>query len=200
MNKKNKIYIKTEKILKEEDFYKNFIYAQIFGLIFLLICMLLRPQIPFGGKGVSAFGVNYITFLPYSIGYLLYAYFIQKCSQAIIKKDNYSKWIKYSLNIISICFVALIFTPYAINTQFNDIHTTVSTTLFLTELILSMYLINKNSYNFKVSLFLVIQIIGGLISMLSIANNGLHYLFEGEIIFQVAFVLIASVYIKELNL
>jgi hypothetical protein len=169
----------------------DLLYAQVSILVFLILSSIILPYVPLNGKGISAFGVNINTIIPYSVGYILYAYFIARSVKFIIIKDNISKVIYYSFNTISILFIALIFTPYSIDTSFDWIHTTVSTSLFLIELALSIYLIYYDKFNFSNIVLLFSQIIGGLISMFSLSNNGgLHLLFEGEIIFQVFFIII----------
>ena len=170
---------------------QDFLYAQISLSIFLILSSLIFPYVPIHGKGISEFGTNFNTLLPYSVGYILYAYLIAKSVKYIDIVDNISKLIYYSFNTISILFIALIFTPYAIDTGFDWIHNTVSTILFLLELALVIYLIYSDKFSFSNIVLLCLQVIGGLISMLSLSNNGgLHLLFEGEVIFQLFFIIL----------
>lgn len=170
---------------------QDFLYAQISLLVFLILSSLIFPYVPIHGRGISEFGVNFSTLIPYSVGYILYAYFIAKSVKYIDIVDNLSKSIYYSFNAIAVLFIALIFTPYAIDTGFNWIHNTVSTILFLIELALVIYLIYCDRFSFSNIILLCLQIIGGLISMFSLSNNGgLHLLFEGEVIFQIFFVIL----------
>jgi len=99
------------------------------------------------------------------------------------------------MNSIAILFVALVFTPYAINTSFNWIHTIISTLLFLIELGLVIYLVSISKKRVINILLIIGQILSGIIAMFSVnpssvTPGGLDLLLQGEFLFQLFFVFI----------
>ena len=178
-------------VFYQKDFFKNFIYAQISIIVFLLLSSFILPQIPLEGKGISAFGIHFKTLIPYSIGYLLYAYFISRSVKFFSKKNHMLYIIYYTFNIIAILFIFLIFTPYAINTSFDWIHTTVSTALFTIELLFVIYIFYLTKSNITNLFLILFQIMMGVVCIFSLLNSsGLNLLFEGEVLFQLSFVLL----------
>ncbi len=176
----------------KSNLLKNFIYSQLLLLFFLFICFIIKPEILLNNEGISAFGIDIKTIVPYAIGYLLCSYFIGKSVKYMKHNSNPYKIIFYSMNTIAILFIALVFTPYAINTGFNWIHTIISTSLFLTELGLIIYLTIITKNNFINILLIIGQIISGIIAMYSIypilpITGKLNFLLQGEVLFQTFF-------------
>ncbi len=175
------------------SFIRDFIYSQLSLLLFLFVCFLITPIVVFTNEGVSAFGVNIQTIVPYAIGYFLCSYFLGRSVKYMIHDGEPYKLIFYAINSIAILFIALVFTPYAINTPFNWIHTIISTLLFLIELGLAIYLISFSKKKFINILLIIGQILSGIIAMFSVnpssvTPGGLDLLLQGEVLFQLFFV------------
>lgn len=174
------------------NFLRDFIYSQLLLLFFLSVCFLIRPEVILKSEGLSAFGVHIQTVVPYAIAYLLCSYFIGRSVKYMRHNSNPYKIIFYSINTIAILFIALVFTPYAINAGFNWIHTVISTSLFLIELGLIIYLTIITKDNFINILLIIGQIMSGIIAMYSVDPSpsvigGLNLLLQGEVLFQFFF-------------
>ncbi len=174
---------------------RDFIYSQLSLLLFLFVSFLITPVVVFTNEGVSAFGINIKTIVPYAIGYFLCSYFLGRSVKYIVHDSEPYKSIFYAMNSIAILFVALVFTPYAINTSFNWIHTIISTLLFLIELGLVIYLVSISKKRVINTLLIIGQILSGIIAMFSVnpssvTPGGLDLLLQGEFLFQLFFVFI----------
>jgi hypothetical protein len=191
--------------VSKSNMLKDFLFAYFLLALFLFICFLISPNVILNNEGTSAFGINLLTVVPYATGYFLFAYFIGRSVKYIKHDFQPFNIIYYAFNLMAIFFIALVFTPYSIGTGFDWIHTTISTLLFLTELGLSVYLVFKIRLNFINILAFIGEVISGIIAMFSIDPppaffSGFNLLLQGEVMFQIFFILIIIETISKISI
>lgn len=176
---------------------KYLLYSQAALLISIVICSLIIPSVVTNEGGISNFG-NYIsTFFIYSLGFILNIIFIYLAAKVIINKSQKLLYVARGLMILSLLtlLVYLSTFPRHLSFAFSDIHDYLGIALYVYELIIALYILNKLR---KLSIFviLVVQISGSLIGLLSIYKL-IDWLYVGQLVGAIAFSFILAIGLPE---
>ncbi len=100
---------------------------------------------------------------------------------------------------MAICFrvvgagaILLLLTPYTAGTFFNWAHMTIGATFFLAQMATSAYMYIKLPKDFWLSSAILVQLFGGILAMLSLPDNLLALMLQGEVLFQIGFALLVN--------
>ena len=103
------------------------------------------------------------------------------------------------LTYMAICFrvvgagaILLLLTPYTAGTFFNWAHMTIGATFFLAQMATSAYMYIKLPKDFWLSSAILVQLFGGILAMLSLPDNLLALMLQGEVLFQIGFALLVN--------
>jgi hypothetical protein len=180
-----------KKIKPQQLIWAGFVLA----LILFTICIISRPESLGHNDGLSYFGAVWWTVIPYSVAFLSYGTFCWLASNKIAGKSHGGKIIKWFLRLMAVVLVGLILTPHTI---INPIHKTFGSTLFASQLLLSMYLFYKNPKQFYVFILIIIMFASGLFSA-AFLFSATGFMIQAQIIYQFAFVILLTQYLKILN-
>ena len=183
--------INYKKIKPHQLIWAGFVLA----LILFVICIISRPESLGHNDGLSYFGAVWWTVVPYSVAFLSYGTFCWLASNKVPDKSRSAKFIKWFLRLMAIMLVGLILTPH---TVINSVHKTFGSTLFASQLLLSMYLFYKNPKQFYVFILIIIMFASGLFSAAFLFSSA-GFMIQAQIIYQFAFVVLVTHYLKILN-
>ena len=161
----------------------NVIYGLAATFTLFSICILIRPAGLAANDGLSYFGTFKTTIIPYSLAFLVDAYFYLKTA-AYIKVDIPTfKYLTMSLQIMAVLLVGLLLTPH---TLFDSIHTMFGATLFSLQFLLSIWLLLKDHFDWQNIALFILEFLSGLAAFYYLPKpNGL--LLQTQLIFQLAF-------------
>ncbi len=158
-------------------------YGLIAAFTLLLICILIRPAGLSANDGLSYFGSFKNTIIPYSAAFFLNAYFYWEAARVLVNNNKLHNYVAYGLRVMALLLTGLVLTPH---TLVNPIHTAIGTTLFVFQLVLSIWLLVKIDFSWQNLGLVCIELCGGLISFYYLPKpHGL--LLQGQVIFQLAF-------------
>ncbi|MHB8189403.1 MAG: hypothetical protein ACYDHP_03040 [Ferrimicrobium sp.] len=171
---------------------RNIVIAELTLFGFLAVTMIVWPH-------PIVYSVSYyLAYLPsfafLGIGLVASDIFVIRAAKAL-PRGGATGVIRIGLFMIATLMVGMLLTPYTWSAFFNWAHTTVGTLLFLVQFVLSIWLTARELPSILNHLMVLLEIVGGLAAMLSLLNSSLALLFQGEILFQVAFsiLLLASI-------
>lgn len=172
-----------------------FLYGQssFFGLIALSI--LLRPDSLTVNHGLSFFGVEPATILPYAFALLLCGWFVFRTAQVLSSEPGVSQAAAIWLMALLPPLLGILLTPYSINPTFGDLHELFGTILFLLQLVLVGWLLVVAQRDWLAYLLMAGQIIGGVVALLSL-NNSLMFEIQGQLVFQFGFTLSVARFLR----
>lgn len=175
---------------------RYFLIGQTILLFSISICIFLLPQSLFANDGVSYFGAQKTTVIPYSVGLLLTAWFSFKVARALPKHSH--RVVKAGFKIIAILLLAIVVVPYGINFTLEYIHTLLSAALFLVQFIMMWWLAFKVKSD-GLSLFLLfLMAVEIIITVMYLDPRG-GYLIAGELAYQLTFAFAAYRAIKHIS-
>lgn len=163
-------------------------YGLLFG--FLLVDTLLWPTHQVDSYGISYYLVHLDSFVVLAIGFI-------GCIAALLveardlKGPGLERELRVTFRAMALLLALIMLTPYTWNTFFNWAHMTVGAILFIVQLLLSAWLtlryLPTKVFNYGM---IALQVLGGLLAMWSLPDNGINFLIQGEVIFQAGFALL----------
>jgi len=181
--------------MQREAVVRNLVAAECALFASLALVVIGWPSAEVGDYGISWYIVHLHSFFVLAVGFFTCDYF---AIRAALRLDRRGKQgvLRKSLFVMSVLIVGILFTPYTWNTFFNWAHMTLGATLFSLQLILSFWIVLRvvpGALNWAMIAF---QFIGGIGAAVSLPDHGATVLFQGEVIFQLAFsiLLIRSVW------
>jgi hypothetical protein len=163
---------------------RYFIYGQLCLYVGLLGCAILRPHGLVANEGISYYGVYQRTIVAYFVALFGSAYFSFLVSVKITQPKLFK--VRVALILISLFTLAVLSTPDTISTLVEHIHETCGALLFITQLLLSGWLIYKSGYNLVITGLALLELAGGIASFIWLeAVHG--YLLESQVVFQLGF-------------
>jgi hypothetical protein len=187
--------ITNPKIAKNPGPSSIFLFGFIFATILFVICVIARPESLGHNDGLSYFGAVWWTLVPYTIAFLTYAICCFVAYKKIKPRTSSSKAIRILLLIMVIALVGLTITPH---TVIGGLHKVFGSSLFASQLVLSLYLLYKNGMNYYIFILVLVMFISGIFSA-SFLNAPSGYMIQAQIIYQIAFVLILYHYLSRLK-
>ncbi len=175
--------------------YKLIYIGIINAVSLLLICVAIDPESLSANNGFSYFGALPKTVIPYSLAFLSYAFFLWLASINLNEKPQSAKVLKIVLVLIAVLMVGLTITPH---TVLANIHKFFGSTLFVTQLLTSFYLVVRNGKNYMAYFFIFLMLTSGLFSFYYLSSSG-GFMIQSQLIFQIAFAGILIYYIKNIK-
>lgn len=154
----------------------------------LLLCFALLPQIFIVAHGISYFGDNQISRIPYLIAFFVFGLTLFVGGLALPKKDPF-KILRFSLFVLAPIAVGIGISTRLIFPSLGVLHVPFSMSFFVLQFVLAFWLallINQDRFN---KYLLILIFISGIISLLSFKNI-LPYLLEGQILYQFIFAIL----------
>ncbi len=169
------------------DVARYVLHGQIFMLCSVILCLFLLPDVVFKNLGMSFFGNNFKTLIPYSLGLGGASLFAFKAAHKLrINKQLHFRVSSYCLTVIAFCTLGVLATPYTVNGIFARSHAVTAIMLFVTEVILGVYLsllVRKDKIQ---RILLCVQIASSLVAMTAFFSQ-VTPLLVSEVIAQAAF-------------
>lgn len=159
-------------------------WGQLCFYVGLIACVILKPQGLTANSGISYYG-NYVeTILPYIVALLGAAYFTIKTAEQFT--DPALATIKHFLTVIGLLVLGIMVTPDSLGPFMDGLHKACGISLFVLELLLSLFLVVKLRPKLWLVVFVGIQLAGGIASLIWLAPAH-GYLFESQVVFQLGF-------------
>ena len=166
-----------------------------FAAVLFIICVILRPESLGHNDGLSYFGAVWWTLVPYTIAFLVYSACCFIAARKIHSNSSSAKAIKIILFIMSFALVGLTLTPH---TVIGGLHKVFGSSLFASQLILSLYLLYKNGMNYKIFILVIIMLVSGIFSAAFLSSTA-GFMIQSQIVYQLAFVVLLSYYLKNIS-
>jgi hypothetical protein len=171
-------------------------YIALFGS--LLIDCLIWPTNDVNVYGISYYLVHVSTFFPLALGFLVCISLVVHVGRQLCCSEQPFRTMRKSFIAIGMLMAGIMLTPYTWNTFFNWAHMTLGAALFVIQLALSIW----NSWRWVHGgmnwSMIIVQLIGGILAMFSLPDNGINLLMLGEIIFQFGFAILLLHSLSEL--
>lgn len=159
----------------------------------LIICSLLAFNSTLESRGVSYFGINPRTVVPYMLGFLGTAWLCRKAALAL-PNLKHKKRLQRMLSLMAIGMVGVAITPYSVATWVFAIHVCFATIVFLAEMFITLWLTFWVASNVVSVLLFGLQTAAAIVSALSLEFiHILNYMFLGQVFCQAAFVVLFTI-------
>ena len=158
----------------------------------ILICTLVLHSDKVNTYGISYFGVRLVTLPIIATGFVLGGALLVSCSNRLPNFTQPWKLIKITLRCVGVGIVLLLLTPYTVDTFFNWTHMTIGAAIFATQMYAGAVIVFKYQKDNVTTFALLIEFIGGILAMFSLPDNMLNLMLEGELIFQIGFMMILN--------
>ena len=159
--------------------------ATILGLA-IPLSILHDPSV--GTYGISEFGVHVITAIPLGVGLFIASFYLWKIADQL-RSTRGNDAMTQAFRALSVLITLIVLTPFTVDTLFNWLPMTIGALLFLDQLALSVHILRVHNVDKALILFFAVELIGGVLAALSLPDNWLSYMFQGEVLFQIGFIL-----------
>lgn len=156
------------------------------------ICTVVLHSDKVNTYGISYFGVKMTTLPIIATGFVLGGALLVSSSNRLQNLTQPWRLIKITLRCVGIGIVLLLLTPYTVDTFFNWTHMTIGAAIFATQMYAGSVIVFKYQKDNVTIIALLIEFIGGILAMFSLPDNMLNLMLEGEIIFQIGFMVILN--------
>jgi len=171
------------------------LFGFLFATVLFIVCVIVRPESLGHNDGLSYFGAIWWTVVPYTLAFLTYAVCCFIASRKITAKSASAKTIKIFLVLMCLMLVGLVITPH---TVINSIHKLFGSTLFASQLLLSLYLLYKNGMNYFIFILVLIMFTSGIFSA-AYLSSAAGFMIQAQIIYQIAFVAVLYYYLGKIK-
>lgn len=165
---------------------RDIFYGQLSFFAFILISIFLEPQSLTVNHGLSFFGINKSTLLPYGLGLVSSGWFTYRAAAALAHGNNVARRLGNGLLSLLIPMVGILLTPYSVSPLIGDLHELFGAILFLLQLGLAIWLVVATRREPIPILLVGLQILGGIIAWVSLNDTWLLEI-QGQLLFQAAF-------------
>jgi hypothetical protein len=152
----------------------------------LLLVAIWYPTSAIDGYGISYYLTHFDTFVPLAIGFVTCSVLSWRAASDLPDEGGLGV-LRLALRIVAVLLVGIAFTPYTWGTLFDWTHQTLGSILFVEQLVMSGWIWWRYARTWFNALMIIGQIVGGVMALLSLPNDGIMVLFQGEVIFQLAF-------------
>jgi hypothetical protein len=161
--------------------------SQIALTSLLALCSCIAPSVVSSDGGVSNFGNQLTTVVPYTLSFSLSVLFLTFAAAALARVRPDRKW--YGLALVGVAVLDLLVLvstyPRHINLSYSELHDDLGIALFAYEFVWSIWLLIRGWGREAVGLFLI-EVGGSLVGLLSILKI-VHLLYYGQIIGGIGF-------------
>ena len=155
--------------------------AQIGFLIFLIPCIFLVPEIFRQDLGISNYGINRLTVVPYTLGFVTSAYFTWRSAQKT-KRAGFRR----NLIFVAILQLGLLAVPDSQTDLIRYLHIAIGMVLFTTEFFVAAWLTLYVRREFNDYALLILQALAGFSAFLSLGQI-LPFEAPSQLVFQITF-------------
>jgi hypothetical protein len=163
-------------------------YVALFGA--LLIDGIAWPTNNVNIYGISYYLVHIKTFFPLALGFVICIALVIHVGRQLPGDKQPFRTLRTSFITIGVLMAGIMLTPYTWNTFFNWAHMTLGAVLFVVQLALSIWITSRWVHGGINWSMVFVQLIGGILAMFSLPDNGINLLMPGEIIFQFGFAIL----------
>jgi hypothetical protein len=163
---------------------KSILFGQVCLYGGLLVCVLLKPAGLATNDGISYYGVQAETILPYAFALLGGAYFTLRASHQ--PEDEAWRLLRLALQVYALLIAGLVITPYAAGRWVDYLHTACGSALFFLQLVLSGWLIWKLLKIWWSVVLSLIELGAGILCALYLSPTH-GFLLQFQVLFQLAF-------------
>jgi hypothetical protein len=161
--------------------------SQIALTSLLALCSCIAPSVVSSDGGVSNFGNQLTTVVPYTLSFSLSVLFLSFAAAALARVRPDRKW--YGLSLVGVALLDLLVLvstyPRHINLSYSELHDDLGIALFAYEFVWSIWLLIRGWGRDAAGLFLI-EVGGSLVGLLSILKI-VHLLYYGQIIGAIGF-------------
>lgn len=163
--------------------------SQLSLYAYLLICFLLLPKFLLQSNegGVSNYGVHALTVVPYSLAFWLSGLLLLAAGYSVNRRPA-ARTLRRVLLLLGVLTLLVLLTtyPYKLNRVFDDLHIWAAVLLFVTEMLVGIWLVGQQRRSFLALALFTVQLAGFVLSGLTLFGY-LHILFLAQLINNVSF-------------
>ena len=167
------------------------IASEIVLLLTVMVCTIMIWNNNVNVYGISYFGVTTPTLPIVAIGFVVGSAILIMASRKLPSTSPYGL-VKVTLRVVSVGIVLLLLTPYTVDTFFNWAHMTLGAIIFAIEMYTGAVLCFRHMRDVLSKWALALQFFGGVLAMFSLPNNMLNFMLEGEVLFQLGFMVLLN--------
>ena len=169
-----------------EKAVRYLIYAQVSFFGCLLAAVFITTAGFRDNHGLSFYGVNYPSIIPFGLGLVLCTLFLLKAAAELPVRNHPFDKLQPLLRIIALLLFAILITPDTLGVWFYYVHVATASLLFSLELLVAIWLAWKWNSNIFTWTLLAVQFVAGVVALLSQAHV-IRYLSQSSLIFQLVF-------------
>jgi len=173
----------------------NLIVSEIILLSTVLVCTVMIWNNNVNVYGISYFGVTTPTLPIVAIGFAVSSSLLLIASTKLPLVAPFGL-VKLTIRVASVGIVLLLLTPYTLDTFFNWTHMALGATIFAIEMYTGAVLCFGHMQDRVSKWALATQFFGGLLAAFSLPNNMLNFMLEGEVIFQIGFMILLNHFLR----
>ncbi|TAN23618.1 MAG: hypothetical protein EPN30_07305 [Actinomycetota bacterium] len=165
--------------------------SEVVLLTTVLVCTIMIWNDKVNIYGISYFGVTTPTLPVVAVGFVVGSWMLIMASS---KLPNFAPYglVKFTLRVVSVGIVLLLLTPYTLDAFFNWTHMILGGAIFAVEMYTGTVLCFKYLRDRVARYALALQFLGGILAMFSLPDNMLNFMLEGEVIFQLGFMVLLN--------
>ncbi|MDA8262852.1 MAG: hypothetical protein M0Z47_08475 [Actinomycetota bacterium] len=165
--------------------------AELAMAVTLAACMAISYGKAASTYGVSYYGVHLDTLWILAVGFMTTSYLLYSSARAVDPRDP-PAMVSLSLKVLAVGLIALLLTPYTVDTFFNWTHMIIGASIFGLQMAVGAVLAFKVLDDRLGWLGVAVEFGGGVLAALSLPDHMLTYMLQGEIIFQVGFAILVN--------
>ena len=165
--------------------------AELAMAVTLAACMAISYGKAASTYGVSYYGVHLDTLWILAVGFMTTSYLLYSSARAVDPRDP-PAMVSLSLKVLAVGLIALLLTPYTVDTFFNWAHMIIGASIFGLQMAVGAVLAFKVLDDRLGWLGVAVEFGGGVLAALSLPDHMLTYMLQGEIIFQVGFAILVN--------
>lgn len=166
---------------------RSLIPSELILFATIAICTVVLQSNLVNVYGISYFGIRLKTIPIVAAGFVIGGSLLYLTSNKITAQEEPWRLIRLTLRVVAVGIVLLLLTPYTLDTFFNWTHMAIGAAIFALQMYMSAVVTFRYSKDKISKIALLVQFIGGVLAMLSLPDNMLNFMLEGEVIFQIGF-------------
>ncbi len=171
--------------MKVSSLKRSITYSQICFWLTMALCVALAPDSLSANSGISYFGHHILTIIPFEVGVFATAYFLLGATKAI-GANQQLRFLVWCLWLMIVGVIGIAIMPAIGDGLLDHLHRLFGILTFVTQLVLSAWLIVNFRNNVTSWLIYCLQILGGIIALIYLQPVK-GFSIEGQLLFQLAF-------------
>jgi hypothetical protein len=180
-----------ERQISARNILKPLYAAELTFSATVVVCSLILFDHSVSVYGISYWGIRLATVPVLVIGLTATSLLLFQAASRLPDDKPFS-YIALCFRVVGVGAILLLLTPYTAGTFFNWAHMTIGATFFLAQMATSTYLYIKLPKDSWLNSAIVVQLLGGILAMLSLPDNLLALMLQGEVLFQIGFALLIN--------